>query len=101
MPAALRIGCLIEAWSGSGLPSDAGTAFGNHCRARHGWCRSHGLDTAGEMQVLGPSSGPWSLTSPGGTKRLADLGYSPDDVTWLRIEAQQHVTDTDPTRRTT
>lgn len=100
VPDVLKVGCLIEVWSATGDPHASGTAYQRHVRARLGWCRWHGLDTAGEMATLGPSSGPWSLSSPCGTRRLADLGYSPDDVTWLRVAAEQHDTDP-PTPRST
>ena len=59
------------------------------------------LSTADEMRVLGPSSGPWSVSSPRGVERLAGLGYSPDDLPALRTEAQRMSTDPDPSRRST
>lgn len=102
VPEVLRLGRLIEVWSATGEATDAGSAFGAHSRARLGWCRAQGLDTHGQMRVLGPSSGPWTLSAPGGLQRLADLGHPPGDVPALRIAAHQLVLDhTDTPRRST
>ena len=68
--------------------------------ARRAWEVPEHLDVATSCALVPPSS-PYSVTTAQGAQRLARHGYSPEDVTWLRVAAQQRANDTDPTRRST
>lgn len=98
VPPEIAVGSCVEIWSESGHPHDLGTAFGRYGMARRAWEVVANLDVATSCALVPPSS-PYSVTTPQGLQRLAARGYSPEDVTWLRIAAQQRANDTDPTNR--
>jgi len=96
VPDVLRLGALAEVWAEHADPRDLGSAFARYQQALAAWARAEGLSVAEWSAATGPRS-PWSLDRPQGAERLARLGYAPEDVTWLRVAAQQRANDPDPT----
>ena len=99
-PPELAIGKCCEVWAGSDTEFPAQiSAYGNWTRAAHAWAAAHAVPFA-DLHLVLPPGAPWSVHQPGGVERLAGHGYSPDDVTWLRVAAQQHTTTTTTTTTT-
>ncbi len=99
VPPEIACGSCVEIWGETGHPDDLGSAFRRYGMARRAWEVAEHLDVATSCALVRPSS-PFSVAAPGGAERLASRGFSVDDVTWLRVAAQQRITDTDH-RRTT
>ncbi len=94
VPPEVAVGACVEVWSDTGHPHDLGSAFRRYGTARRQWEVANHLDVATSCALV-PAGSPYSVTAPGGAERLAGRGFSPDDVTWLRVAAQQRITDTD------
>lgn len=95
VPPELAVGSCTEIWSETGHEHDLGTATRLYTVARFAWEEANHLDTATSCALI-PVCGPYSVTTA--PQRLAEHGFSPEDVPWLRIAAQQRVkniTDTD------
>jgi len=100
VPPELAVGSCVEVWSDTGHPHDLGTASRRYGMARSAWEVTNRLDVATSCALV-PASSPYSVSTARGAQRLARHGYSPDDVTWLRVAALQRVKNTDPNRRST
>lgn len=98
VPPQITVGSCAEVWSESGHPQDLGSAFRRYGMARRAWEVVSHLAVAASCALVPPSR-PYSVADPGGTERLARHGFSPDDLTWLRVAARQRVTDTDTDHR--
>lgn len=98
IPPELAIGPCAEVWGETCDPLDLLTARGRYSRARSAWETAEGLDGVTSYRLL-TGSGPWSVTGPGGTERLARHGLSEADLPTLRAAALARVATSDPATR--